>query len=102
MTEELTIIGILYLLNETDDYKGYIFPKGSLVVLIHNPIFYLVTCSVRLMLRDSRVYADMDKFTPDRFLATEGHARRRTLAKLAYLDLGDCEPKHGVGRERRY
>ena len=36
MTEELTTesnaIGIPHLLNETDHYKGYIIPKGSLVV----------------------------------------------------------------------
>ena len=36
MTDELTVesndLGIPHLLNETDHYKGYIFPKGSLVV----------------------------------------------------------------------
>jgi len=69
--------GVPHLLNETDYYKGYVLPKGSLVVP-----------NTWAMLHDSRVYADPGSFTPERFLATEGHVPETDPSEVGVFGFG--------------
>ena len=51
------------------------------------------------MLRDSRVYADPGKFTPERFLATEGHLPEMDPGEVGAFGFGRRRVEHEVDRK---
>ncbi|KAG6898822.1 hypothetical protein C0993_003910 [Termitomyces sp. T159_Od127] len=54
-------LGLPHCSIEDDVHNGYFIPKGSIVMV-----------NIKGILHDPEVYADPQKFNPERFIATEG------------------------------
>ncbi|KAF9067157.1 cytochrome P450 [Rhodocollybia butyracea] len=59
-------IGLPHVVSENDICQGYFIPKGSMV-LTNNAMFY----------NDPKVYPEPDKFSPERFLPSNGNFKQK-------------------------
>ena len=99
-------VGVPHLLNEADDYQGYVLPKGSLVV----PNAWYASSITTLYSVSSHVLSGQcsgtREFTWTRIVSTQtaswplkAVSRRWIPAMLVYLDLGGGRSTHEVGRK---
>jgi len=59
-------IGLPHVVSENDICQGYFIPKGSMV-LTNNAMFY----------NDPKIYPEPDKFSPERFLPSNGNFKQK-------------------------
>ncbi|ETW79487.1 cytochrome P450 monooxygenase 110 [Heterobasidion irregulare TC 32-1] len=57
---------LLHVLREDDVHNGYFIPKGSIVI-----------ANVWQFFKDPKTYAAPEAFSPERFIASEGHAKEK-------------------------
>jgi len=95
LTAESNILGIPHLLNETDHYKGHVFPKGSIVVSNAWCAFaFIILCSISSHVPTGQCSVTRE-FTWTRVNSTqtascqlETMSLRWIPARSVYLDLG--------------
>ncbi|KAJ7665191.1 cytochrome P450 [Mycena polygramma] len=65
--------GLPHVVTEDDVHNGFLIPKGSIIVT-NNRMFY----------HDSKLYADPETFSPERFIESPTHAKERDPSDILF------------------
>ncbi|THH13653.1 hypothetical protein EW146_g6595 [Bondarzewia mesenterica] len=66
LTDYCILTGLPHVVQEDDVHNGYFIPKGSTIIT-----------NIWQFFKDPTTYADPEVFSPERFMASEGHAKER-------------------------